>query len=163
MKTKEFLAKYTRLINALVGSKECKIFVVDNGKWKEIGEQYHIDDDIDKPTIERNWSVGHYRLDIDNTIWAASWRLYQMPHCCAICVSCESSVKPAFRGKGLGTLLNTMRKEISTMLGYSLLLCTDIEANTPQRKILATNGWKDIYSVLNRRTNNVVHISVVNT
>lgn len=29
-------------------------------------------------------------------------------------------------------------------------------------KTIKTNGWKDIYSVVNKRTNNRVYLSVVN-
>lgn len=173
MKTHELLDKYTKLINALLGSKEVKFFHrpgsynFTNGKvisWKEIGHEVEAaDEKNDKPAIHYDWSIGHYRLDIDGYQYAAEWKLYQMPHCCAICVSCNAEVAKPFRGKRLGTLLNNLRKELSTHLGYSLLLCTDIAQNEHQRKLLATNGWRDIYSVVNRRTGNHVYISVVNT
>jgi len=41
------------------------------------------------------------------------------------------------------------------------LFVTDIEKNIHQRQLLATNNWKDIYSVINKRTENKVFISVI--
>ena len=55
--------------------------------------------------------------------------------------------------------MNTFRQDIARTLGYSSLMCTDIEQNVNQRKLLKTNGWKDIHSVINKRTKNHVYIS----
>jgi hypothetical protein len=166
MKTLELVDKYTKLIQGLLGCESVKFFVHQGqtvGSWVRVGETWRAEDWAEnKPDEVNHWSVGSYRLEVDGVV-AAAWRLYQMPHCCAICVSCNALVYPGFRGKRLGTLLNSLRKDLSTTLGYSLLLCTDIEQNTNQRKILATNGWRDIESVVNRRTGNRVYISVVNT
>lgn len=77
-------------------------------------------------------------------------------------VSCNALVKEKYRGKRIGTILNQLRQDIGRLLGYSAIICTDIDKNTPQRKLLATNGWKDVYSVLNKRTKNLVHLAVIN-
>ena len=62
----------------------------------------------------------------------------------------------------IGTILNQLRQDIGRLLGYSSIICTDIQQNTNQRKLLETNGWKDIHSVINKRTNNRVYLSVIN-
>lgn len=92
----------------------------------------------------------------------ASFELYPMIHCCGICVSTQASVAPQYQGRGLGTLLNSLRIDIARFAGYGLLLCTDIESNTYQRKILARNGWKDIHKFINPRTKNTIFVSVIN-
>lgn len=161
METLALVEKYTQLINRLMKSKKVEFLQrpADSlGRWSVIGEPWH----EGKPDDITGWSLGSYQLKLDGEL-AARWKLYQMPHCCAICVSCNAEVFPKFQGKGLGTLLNTLRRDLSTALGYSMLLCTDVEQNTRQRHILTTNGWRDVASVVNRRTGNRVYISVIET
>lgn len=91
-----------------------------------------------------------------------TFKLYQMPHCCAILISCNVSVYGSYQKKGIGKTMNLFRIELGRQLGYSCMMCTDIEQNTAQRKILHNNGWKDVHNVINRRTKNNVFISVIN-
>lgn len=92
----------------------------------------------------------------------ASFELHPMINCCGIVVSTRAEVAKEYRGKGLGACLNSIRIDIARQAGYGLLLCTDIEQNEFQRKILAKNGWKDIHKFINPRTKNTVYISVIN-
>jgi len=158
MKTKALLKKYNNLISKILNIPNEVYFTVDS---KEIGELT-----AEKKALLKDWSLGVYTLYKDkkdgkylNPI--ASWELYQMPHCCAIAVSCRAFVELQYRSKGLGALLNNLRQEIARLLGYSLLLCTDTSINTHQRQLLATNGWSDICTVFNKRTKNTVYISVI--
>lgn len=92
----------------------------------------------------------------------ASWELVPMVNCCGIVVSTAAYVSPDFRGKGLGTLFNTVRLIIAKEAGYSVILCTDWMENAAQRAILNKNGWKDVYMFNNSRTTHDVAISVLN-
>ena len=105
--------------------------------------------------------VGHYLLTL-GPVRIAEFTLSPMINCCGICVSTQATVCPAFRGRGLGLLLNSLRIDIARFLGYGLLLCTNIEQNTPQRHIMKKNGWCDIWSFVNPRTQNRVFISCIN-
>ena len=162
MKTEAILDKYDRTIRGLVGNVDPISFeILPNGDyqheaWVTVGDAIP-----DKKNVNWDWCLGHYRLKFGKDI-VATWKLYQLPHCCAICVSCNAFVEPKWRGKRLGTTLNSLRQDIARGLGYSLLMCTDITKNEHQRKLLATQGWKDLYQVLNRRTRNTVVISVIN-
>jgi hypothetical protein len=80
-----------------------------------------------------------------------------MPHCCAFMISCNVYVSASYRNKRIGTTLNSLRQDIGRVLGFTSILCTDIEKNIHQRQLLKTNGWKDIHSVINKRTNNQVY------
>lgn len=114
--------------------------------------------------------VGQYELLVGEigdvkgakTKVAASFELHPMINCCGICVSTKAFVAEGFRRKGLGAMLNSLRIEIARLNGYGLLLCTDVESNEAQRKVLAKNGWKDVHDFVNPRTQNKVFISVVN-
>lgn len=158
MKTAELLDKYIKIIAAVLQCAEDQLQFCVNGK--PVGELY-----FDKPEIEVHWSLGNYTLQLlgeEKPKVIAIWKLYQLQHCCAFMVSCSSQVYPEYRGKRIGTILNTLRQDIGRLLGYSAILCTDIEQNVAQRKLLATNGWKDIHSIVNKRTKNRVYLSVIN-
>lgn len=158
MKTKELLSKYKTIISSLISCPidqlEFKIF--SNAKWDTIGDLAY-----EKKDSTLDWCLGRYRLYLGNTV-IASWDLYELPHCCAFAVSCKALVDSQYRGKRLGSALNNLRQEICRLLGYSALLCTDIEKNVNQRKLLKTNGWKDIHNLVNKRTQNRVFLSVIN-
>lgn len=88
----------------------------------------------------------------------ATFYLVPMPGCCGIIISTSSYIDAAYRGKGLGTLLNTLRIHMAHYLGYTMVICTDIESNEPQAKILNKNGWQKLLSFVNRRTDNQVNL-----
>lgn len=187
MKTKALLDKYSKLIAGLLkmDALDFKFYTVNDiryhsSMWKmmledkntiEIKEiEYFEPEKNDKGEETGNqirhirwndWSEGKYVIFCKDKL-LSSFELYKLPHCCAILVSCKAYVAEEFRGKRLGTLLNNMRQDIGKLLGYSVLMCTDIEANIHQRQLLATNGWKDIHDVKNKRTGNKVYLSVIN-
>ena len=94
------------------------------------------------------------------TTEVTSWGLYEFPSCCAFCVSTQAYVSPIFQNKGVNKLSNTFRQHLAKMADYSALICTDVDHNVAERRTLKTNGFKDIYSIRNLRTGNLVHISV---
>jgi len=103
---------------------------------------------------------GKYRIKVGKQV-VASWELYQMKNCCGICVSTVAMVEQPFRKNGLGLVLNQIRIDLARMMGYGLLLCTDVTSNVPQQKILKANGWKLIHKFINPRTNNELGIHVI--
>lgn len=169
MKTTAICEKYVALIRGLLGLGEKVKITFERyeesfylGTTKSSKNWITLDEIIpDKGDARWDFALGSYRLMLDG-VESASWKLYQLQHCCAIAVSCNAFVKDTLRNRGLGALLNNLRQEICRGLGYSLLLCTDITSNKCQRALLKTNGWKDIYQVHNKRTGNDVVISVVN-
>lgn len=162
MKTLEVLDKYKKIISGILKCdlKDVKFFITDRGYYDE---EKKIQDEIGSLIYTKNndWSLGKYIVKVENKE-ISSWRLYELPHCCAFMVSCNVNVDKNYRGKRIGTVLNQLRQDIGRILGYSSVICTDIEQNEYQRKLLKTNGWKDIHSVVNKRTNNRVYLSVVN-
>lgn len=155
----EIVAKYTELLNALLGRDDWQL------TEKETSAPY-----------TEKLPVGKWRLWVPNEfgpapgqvnvprgqLEIARFELYPMINCCGICVSTQAWVSDQFRGKGLGTLLNSFRIDVARHNGYGVLLCTDVVTNEPQRKVLKANGWKDIHQFVNPRTSNRVAISVIN-
>jgi GNAT superfamily N-acetyltransferase len=101
---------------------------------------------------------------LPNSRYVSNFTFSPMPGNCGIVVSNGVFVHPEWRKRGLGKLLNLVRIDIASMLGYGALLCTDVLDNIPQQKILGSNGWADIYRFINPRTkNNIsVHMYSVN-
>jgi hypothetical protein len=92
----------------------------------------------------------------------ATFSMTELPGCCGVCVSHYSHIIEQFRGKGLGTLLCGIRKDIAKTMNYSCLLCTDVDDNLPQQRILDKHGWKKIHNFKNIKTGSTVNINVVN-
>lgn len=137
--------KYTEQLNAILGKD-----------WK-----------LKNTTHKCDWSEklssGSYDLRVpDQAALVARFEMIPMINCCGIVVSTRAYVAPAFEGKGLGTLLNSLRIDMARAEGYGVILCTDVTSNEKQRKILAKNGWRDIHRFVNPRTKNLIAISVVN-
>jgi hypothetical protein len=91
----------------------------------------------------------------------STFGLIEMPGCCGIAISTGAWIEHDYRKRGLGTLLNHVRLDIATDMGYSLLLCTDLFTNEPQRKILTKNGWLSLCRFRNKRTGNTISVDCV--
>jgi hypothetical protein len=119
---------------------------------------------------QESYSITLRRLNENVTYTVASWKMASLPGSCAYCITFHSKVGAkgnpwnedykAFTHRGLGTLLNQMKQDIAINLGYTVLICSDVLKNTYQRNILAKNGWDDIHTITNKRTENVIKLSV---
>lgn len=164
MKTEALVDKYQKLVAGLIkgaNPKEITFLVQEYGEgdFQEIGAQYKFSEY--KPDLStRDWCHGCYRAMFRKDV-LSTFKLYQMPHCCGILVSCNALVSIPWRNMRIGTVLNNLRQDIGRALGYTVILCTDIETNAPQRRLLATNGWKDILDFKNRRTGNKVYLAYI--
>ena len=86
--------------------------------------------------------------------------MVEFPGCCAFCISHSVYVFEKFRKRGVNRIANELRQWIAKEFGYTALVCTDVTTNVAERKTLAGNGFRDIYQVVNLRTNHPVAISV---
>jgi hypothetical protein len=113
---------------------------------------------FDKDDGER---YGFYLIDSSDYDYIAGFVMCQLPGCCGICLSTKAYVSYSLQGRGLGLILAKLRIAIAKEAGYTVLMCTDVDTNVPQRKIMSRLGWKDIYQFNNLRTGNDVNISVL--
>lgn len=184
MKTLELLDKYQKIIAGRLNCNPEHIKFYINGE--EVGSiDYEKKEEWEENYIS-NWALGEFQVFIDKknelpqyfgdklnhkssylnikhyNKLISDFKLYQLPHCCAYAVSCKARVYEKFRNNRIGTILNSFRQDVCRILGYSALMCTDIETNKYQRKLLKTNGWKDVHNLINKRTNNRVFLSLIN-
>lgn len=115
----------------------------------------------DKPiTITRTRVESYMSKTHEEGLWILStpgdviamFSLVCMPGCCGVVISTNCQVSLQYRRRGLGTLLNEMRRQMAYELGYSCMLCTDVIDNIPQQRIL--RAWNCIANFTNRRTGN---------
>jgi hypothetical protein len=81
-----------------------------------------------------------------------------MGGCRGVCVSKKVSIEPQFRGMGYGTTLCQFREKLAMYFDYSAMICSVVDGNIPQEKIMLNNGWSVISSFHNKRTGNQVNI-----
>jgi len=86
----------------------------------------------------------------------ARFYMQVFPACCGACISYGAAVYAPYLNKGLGKLLNKMRIQLAHDCRRKLIICTDVEKNTHQQKILKANGWQKATSWLNPRSHNDV-------
>ena len=86
--------------------------------------------------------------------------LTPMPGCCAFVVSHSAYVSTYYRNKGVQTEANLFRQACAKAGGFPFMLCTDVDTNTPQQRVLVKNGWQHLTSVFNTRTNRNVFLSM---
>lgn len=140
--------KYEEKISELLENKKVIITVNDTSfTWDNLND------------LDDNGNIyGCVRLENRQPI--SHFYLTELPGCCGVCVSYHAYVEQDFRNKGLGTLFNEFRKEIATALGYTILLCTSTEKNKEQKNILEKNEWETIYQFENKKTVNIVNLSI---
>lgn len=123
------------------------------GKATEL-RRYRVESYMGKSQEEGYWVLGFVGDRTAAPI--ARFKLICMPGCCGIVISTDACVYSDYRRKGLGTILNNMRRQIAWQFGYTAMICTDVMVNIPQQRILKRNGWNTLFHFVNRRTENAV-------
>lgn len=99
-------------------------------------------------------------LDAEKSRAVTSFSIRPFPGCCAFAISTGTVMYDPFFGRGINKHGLAIREEIARLVGYTALVCTDVTNNERERKTLSRRGFKDLITVLNRRTNNEVAISI---
>lgn len=96
----------------------------------------------------------------DHSELILQFSLSELPGCCGVVVSHGTWIKPEYRAMGIGKELSKIKMDIARYWGYTLMICTDRNDNTPQRRILKNNGWETVDSFVNLRTGNLINIDI---
>lgn len=84
------------------------------------------------------------------------WAIEPMSGCNGIAIFKNVEIFEGYRGKGLGIQFLNLRESLAKDFGYSSLLCTIVDTNEPQKKIMEKSGWKLLNQFTNSHTNNNV-------
>lgn len=157
MKTQQILDKYRKIISGILKCNPEEILFYVSQRGTIGSKDFNTKDQIGelKYIKSNDWGLGFYEV-YQGTNRISTFRLYELHPRCAFMV-----VEEDFRNKRIGTVLNNLRQDVGRLLGYSAILCTDIDRNIHQRKLLATNGWKDVHTLINKRTGNRIYLSVI--
>lgn len=91
----------------------------------------------------------------------ACFSLHTLHGCCGVCVSYHSVIRFSYRGIGLGNILCKLRVEIAKRARYGLMICTVVEDNVPQKKIMETCNFSKAVSFVNPKTKNLVNLHYI--
>lgn len=84
--------------------------------------------------------------------------LNSFPGCNQLVISNHSFVFPHLRGLGIGNKNHVVRLKLMEELGYDYALCTVIETNEAQIRILSNNNWTLLDKFYNKETGNIIRI-----
>ena len=90
------------------------------------------------------------------------FNLYPFPGCCGYCISSNAHVTIGYQHRGINKLGIRLRELIAGLAGYTGLVCTDIQVNTPSIRTIEGAEFRKIHEITNRRTRRVVHLYVKN-
>lgn len=113
------------------------------------------------PFFDKNMCIngGKFRvIDNTNNLLVTYFVLSQMRGCNGVCISSNVVVEEEYRGNGLGTKFNYFREVLAKKMNYSLMLCTVVDGNEKQEKIMNKQGWTICTKFLNLKTKNTVKL-----
>ena len=98
----------------------------------------------------------YFIIDNDARNVVTSFVIEPMAGCNGIALFRAVEIRDKYRGKGYGIHFLNLREKIALDFGYGVAMCTIIDTNEPQTKIMQRSGWKKLYKFTNPRTNNPV-------
>jgi hypothetical protein len=84
--------------------------------------------------------------------------LNNFPGCNQITVSNHAFIYPNQRGKGKGDENHKLRLKRAKLMGYDYMVCTVIDSNVAQRRILTKNNWKELDEFKSSETGHTIII-----
>ena len=92
----------------------------------------------------------------------ATFSIQELPGCCGVAVSFYSEVDPTYREQGIGELLLKVRMSAMRNQKYGSAICTTVNSNEIEKKMLRNAGWIKLYEFRNPKTNNIIETFSVN-
>jgi GNAT superfamily N-acetyltransferase len=96
----------------------------------------------------------------DNQRVITSFVIEPMAGCSGIALFRAVDIREDYRGKGYGIHFLNLREKIALDFGYGVAMCTIVDTNKPQAKIMQKSGWQKLYNFTNPRTTNNVSVYV---
>lgn len=89
---------------------------------------------------------------------ATGFTLAAMPGCCGVLVSTSSFVQEEWRGRGIGTFMQSIKEWIAREFQVGCLLATVVKGNQPEEKLLRKTGWNPVSEFVNPKTGNTINV-----
>jgi hypothetical protein len=99
-------------------------------------------------------------IDVDARMVVTSFVIEPMAGCNGIALFRAVDIRDNYRGKGYGIHFLNLREKVALDFGYGVAMCTIVDTNIPQAKIMQKSGWKNLYQFTNPRTTNPVSVYV---
>ena len=102
----------------------------------------------------------YFVIDTEARSVVTSFIIEPMAGCSGIALFRAVEIRESYRGKGYGIHFLNLRERIALDFGYGVAMCTIVDTNKPQVKIMRKNGWHRLYDFTNPRTTNPVSVYV---
>jgi GNAT superfamily N-acetyltransferase len=102
----------------------------------------------------------YYVIDIDARCVVTSFIIEPMAGCNGIALFRAVDIRESYRGKGYGIHFLNLRERLAVDFGYAVAMCTIVDSNIPQIKIMQKMGWEKAYQFTNPRTSNPVSLYI---
>ena len=97
-----------------------------------------------------------------NKIFIGKFCLIQLPGCCGICVLYHCMIDSDLRGNKFGQYMMKLEKIIAIEKDFTVMICTDVIKNIPQKTILKKFGFTSRFTFQNKKkTKNYVELQSV--
>ncbi len=102
----------------------------------------------------------YFVIDSDARRVVTSFVIEPMAGCNGIALFRAVDIREDYRGKGYGIHFLNLREKLALDFGYGVAMCTIVDTNIPQAKIMQKSGWQNLYQFNNPRTTNPVSVYV---
>jgi hypothetical protein len=89
-----------------------------------------------------------------------SFYMSPFPGCCALAISTGANVSENYRRRGVNKAANQLRQALAGVTGYTGVVATEVIKNETSIRMLKSNGFKPLYQLKNKRTNNLVDLMI---
>ena len=122
--------------------------------------------------VSHTWreSAGHHEMLTDmvtvsfigvkdgRTYTIADFKLIGFPGCCGLVISTQTMVAESCRGRGIGKLLQHLKKHLALSLGFGAILAVTVQKNEIQHKVFEGAGYQHLEDVYNKGTGNTINM-----
>ena len=91
-------------------------------------------------------------------VGAAAFEIDSLPSQCQVAICHGFFVKPEARGMGKAHIAKKAQAEILKSLAYDYAICTVMDSNWPQKRVLEKAGWACLASFYSARQDEQIEI-----
>ena len=102
----------------------------------------------------------YFVIDTDAHKVVTSFIIEPMAGCSGIALFRAVDIREGYRGRGYAIHFLNLRESLALDFGYGQAMCTIVDTNKPQAKIMRKSGWHRLYNFTNPRTDNPVSVYV---
>jgi len=145
-KYNEKIKDFLKTLDIDVDAENFKLVCKPTEDWGGIYINCYTEEKYDRESLKH--------LTYDETIF--TFKLIEMPGCCAYLISTGTYVGRKYGGKGVAQFLQKLKYEMAKDSHYPYLIATTVKNNEIENHILRKFNWELVDEITNSRTKNIV-------